>query len=159
MNGISVNGLGEASMDLGQSMMNANLMGLSNATGTPPPPSVSLNQPNIHPGCIPSTGRINSGAAATGGANNNSNNVFSGAMPVAQNLSFSANGGNQGFIVQQQQQAMNYGANNMTNGGGGGGSGSGGMKFNSQQHGSLQQQQGIVNHGHMQQQQTYMHHN
>lgn len=131
VNGISVNGLGEASMDLGHSMMNAtNLIGLS-TSGTPPP---SGNPPNIHPGCILSTGRINSGQAQ---------------MP--QNLVFAGNGVQptaNGAGGQQQQQQQNFMAGNMTNGGAM--SNSNNMKFNNHQPplGSLQHQQ-----------QTYMHHN
>lgn len=142
VNGISLNGLGDSSMDLGggHSMMNtSNLIGLSNsvvgASGTPPPGSV--NQPNIHPGCIPSTGRMNSGNGGAAGG------VFLNNMP--QNLTFSANGANggqQNFMVQQQQQAQ-YGASNMTNGGAMSNSNS--LKFNNN-NGSLHQQ-------------TYMHHN
>lgn len=143
VNGISLNGLGDSSMDLGggHSMMNtSNLIGLSNsvvgASGTPPPGSV--NQPNIHPGCIPSTGRMNSGNGGAAGG------VFLNNMP--QNLTFSANGANggqQNFMVQQQQQQAQYGASNMTNGGAMSNSNS--LKFNSN-NGSLHQQ-------------TYMHHN
>lgn len=119
-------------MDLGHSMMNAtNLIGLS-TSGTPPP---SGNPPNIHPGCILSTGRINSGQAQ---------------MP--QNLVFAGNGvqpsANGAGGQQQQQQQQNFMAGNMTNGGAM--SNSNNMKFNNHQPplGSLQHQQ-----------QTYMHHN
>lgn len=128
VNGISVNGLGEASMDLGHSMMNAtNLIGLS-TSGTPPP---SGNPPNIHPGCILSTGRINSGQAQ---------------MP--QNLVFAGNGVQPTANGAGGQQQQNFMAGNMTNGGAM--SNSNNMKFNNHQPplGSLQHQQ-----------QTYMHHN
>lgn len=134
VNGISVNGLGEASMDLGHNMMNpTNLMGMGGgSSGTPPP---SVNQPNIHPGCIPSTGRMNSSGQV---------------MP--QNLAFTGNGGagagngtggGGGGALHQHQQTF------MTNGGV--------MKYNNNNNshhqgmGSLPQQQ--------QSQQTYMHHN
>lgn len=125
VNGISVNGLGEASMDLGgHPMMNAGGM-----MGTPPPTG---NQPNIHPGCIPSTGRINSGG---------------GVQQMPQNLAFNNNGQANGGNAGQNHFMGNNNNNNMTNGAGGGVMSN---KYNSNQnnhqgHGSLQQQ--------------YMHHN
>lgn len=117
-------------MDLGHShpMMNAsNLIGLSGASGTPPP---SGGQPNIHPGCIPSTGRI-------GGQVMPQNLAFGGGNGAAMQVQ-----GNGGGVMQQQQQ-QNYMASNMTNGAM---SNSNSLKFNN--HGSLQQQP-----------QAYMHHN
>lgn len=51
VNGMSVNGLGEVSMDTSQ-VVNTNLIALT-------------NQPNIHPGCISSTGRGRGNATST----------------------------------------------------------------------------------------------
>ncbi|XP_072386670.1 histone-arginine methyltransferase CARMER isoform X1 [Diabrotica undecimpunctata] len=68
VNGMSVNGLGEVSMDTTQTLLNNNLMAANNlialvdsqhmagAEGTPP---------NIHPGCISSTGRGRVAASPT----------------------------------------------------------------------------------------------
>ncbi|CAG9835693.1 unnamed protein product [Diabrotica balteata] len=68
VNGMSVNGLGEVSMDTTQTLLNNNLMAANNlialvdsqhmagADGTPP---------NIHPGCISSTGRGRVAASPT----------------------------------------------------------------------------------------------
>ena len=110
VNGISVNGLGEASMDMGggHSMINATnaMMGMSTGgTGTPPPTG---QQPNIHPGCIPSTGRMNNGQA------------------MAQNLTFVGNG------VPMNGQNFMATATNMTNGGDLSNMNGGGMKFTNQ---------------------------
>ncbi|XP_044740909.1 histone-arginine methyltransferase CARMER isoform X3 [Chrysoperla carnea] len=54
VNGMSVNGLGEVSMDTNQAVINPTLLALGNS-----------NQPNIHPGCISSTGRGRGGAATS----------------------------------------------------------------------------------------------
>lgn len=58
VNGMSVNGLGEVSMDTTQTLINNNLM--ANNLIALVDPSQHIGEPvapNIHPGCIPSTGR------------------------------------------------------------------------------------------------------
>lgn len=58
VNGMSVNGLGEVSMDTTQTLINNNLMANNLIALVDPSQHMSeAAQPNIHPGCIPSTGR------------------------------------------------------------------------------------------------------
>ncbi|XP_044256147.1 histone-arginine methyltransferase CARMER isoform X3 [Tribolium madens] len=58
VNGMSVNGLGEVSMDTTQTIINSNMMA-NNLIALEP------TQPNIHPGCISSTGRGRVAASPT----------------------------------------------------------------------------------------------
>ncbi|XP_050308720.1 histone-arginine methyltransferase CARMER [Anthonomus grandis grandis] len=65
VNGMSVNGLGEVSMDTTQTLINNNLMA-NNLIALVDPQHISdPSQPNIHPGCIPSTGRGRVAASPT----------------------------------------------------------------------------------------------
>ena len=57
VNGMSVNGLGEVSMDTTQTLINNNLMANNLIALVDPQHMADAAQPNIHPGCIPSTGR------------------------------------------------------------------------------------------------------
>lgn len=64
VNGMSVNGLGEVSMDTTQTLINNNLMA-SNLIALVDPHINEPPQPNIHPGCISSTGRGRVAASPT----------------------------------------------------------------------------------------------
>ncbi|GJQ67093.1 CARM1 [Trypoxylus dichotomus] len=64
VNGMSVNGLGEVSMDTTQSVISNNLM-TNNLIALDPTQLTDGTQPNIHPGCISSTGRGRVAASPT----------------------------------------------------------------------------------------------
>ncbi|KAK5639336.1 hypothetical protein RI129_011828 [Pyrocoelia pectoralis] len=57
VNGMSVNGLGEVSMDTTQAVINNNLIANNLIALVEPAHLAEGTQPNIHPGCISSTGR------------------------------------------------------------------------------------------------------
>ncbi|XP_031335448.1 histone-arginine methyltransferase CARMER-like isoform X3 [Photinus pyralis] len=57
VNGMSVNGLGEVSMDTTQAVINNNLIANNLIALVEPAHLAEGSQPNIHPGCISSTGR------------------------------------------------------------------------------------------------------
>lgn len=57
VNGMSVNGLGEVSMDTTQAVINNNLIANNLIALVDPSHLTEGSQPNIHPGCISSTGR------------------------------------------------------------------------------------------------------
>lgn len=57
VNGMSVNGLGEVSMDTTQAVINNNLIANNLIALVEPAHLAEGGQPNIHPGCISSTGR------------------------------------------------------------------------------------------------------
>lgn len=57
VNGMSVNGLGEVAMDTTQTLINNNLMANNLIALVDPSHMAEPAAPNIHPGCIPSTGR------------------------------------------------------------------------------------------------------
>ncbi|KAL1489172.1 hypothetical protein ABEB36_014110 [Hypothenemus hampei] len=66
VNGMSVNGLGEVSMDTTQTLINNNLMANNLiALVDPSQHMAEPTTPNIHPGCIPSTGRGRVAASPT----------------------------------------------------------------------------------------------
>ncbi|XP_060522657.1 probable histone-arginine methyltransferase CARMER isoform X1 [Cylas formicarius] len=65
VNGMSVNGLGEVSMDTTQTLINNNLMANNLIALVDPQHMTETAQPNIHPGCIPSTGRGRVAASPT----------------------------------------------------------------------------------------------
>ncbi|KAJ8956699.1 hypothetical protein NQ318_014054 [Aromia moschata] len=65
VNGMSVNGLGEVSMDTTQTLINNNLMASNLIALVDPQHMAEPAQPNIHPGCISSTGRGRVAASPT----------------------------------------------------------------------------------------------
>ncbi|KAG5898914.1 hypothetical protein JTB14_000159 [Gonioctena quinquepunctata] len=65
VNGMSVNGLGEVSMDTTQTLLNNNLMASNLIALVDPQHMGDASQPNIHPGCISSTGRGRVAASPT----------------------------------------------------------------------------------------------
>ncbi|XP_056640467.1 histone-arginine methyltransferase CARMER isoform X1 [Diorhabda carinulata] len=67
VNGMSVNGLGEVSMDTTQTLLNNNLMAANNLIALVDSQHMGADgtQPNIHPGSIPSTGRGRVAASPT----------------------------------------------------------------------------------------------
>ncbi|RZC41567.1 histone-arginine methyltransferase CARMER [Asbolus verrucosus] len=66
VNGMSVNGLGEVSMDTTQTIINSNMMANNLIALVVDPSHLSeATQPNIHPGCISSTGRGRVAASPT----------------------------------------------------------------------------------------------
>ncbi|XP_023015616.1 arginine methyltransferase 4 isoform X1 [Leptinotarsa decemlineata] len=65
VNGMSVNGLGEVSMDTTQTLLNNNLMASNLIALVDSQHMGDASQPNIHPGCISSTGRGRVAASPT----------------------------------------------------------------------------------------------
>jgi histone-arginine methyltransferase CARM1 len=65
VNGMSVNGLGEVSMDTTQTIINSNMMANNLIALVDPSHLSEATQPNIHPGCISSTGRGRVAASPT----------------------------------------------------------------------------------------------
>ncbi|XP_055705283.1 histone-arginine methyltransferase CARMER [Phlebotomus papatasi] len=96
VNGISVNGLGEASMDIGQPILNTNLIGLGNQSNI------------IHPGCIPSTGRVQNSMNSSGGMGNS---LGTGYLPSSVSAVMNMVGGTSNNFLStstlQQQNLIN----------------------------------------------------
>ncbi|CAH1991042.1 unnamed protein product [Acanthoscelides obtectus] len=125
VNGMSVNGLGEVSMDTSQTLINNNLMAsnliaLVDAQHVPDPPSQHASsgapggqqqqnqgaQPNIHPGCIPSTGRGGRGVVAASPTSTHQAQLIGGAISPAMFTSPPAPTHHHQQAQQQHQQPL-----------------------------------------------------